>query len=100
MAQGDLPHEQAIERLSREAAVQHSEALRREIRRHNYLYYVGNKPAISDEEYDRLFEARKRLAAAFPALITPGSPTQRVGAAPGVPYHRADDTHAQPRRRT
>jgi NAD-dependent DNA ligase len=41
---------------------------------------VENKPEIADEEYDRLFEALKRLEAAFPDLITPESPAQRVGA--------------------
>jgi hypothetical protein len=69
MAKGDRPRTYDIERFSREAAVQHREALRREIRRHNYLYYVANKPPISDEEYDRLFEARKRLAAASRAIF-------------------------------
>jgi DNA ligase (NAD+) len=72
----------ALERLSRDDAARHVETLRREIRRHNHLYYVENKPEIADEEYDRLLEALKRLEAAFPDLITPESPTQRVGAEP------------------
>lgn len=76
-------HEQrAPERPSRDEATRRIEALRREIRRHNYLYYVENKPEILDEEYDRLFEALKRLEAAFPDLVTSDSPTQRVGAEP------------------
>jgi HEPN domain-containing protein len=69
MAKGNRPRTHDIKRFSREAAVQHSDALRREIRRHNYLYYVANKPAISDAEYDRLFEALKRLAAASRAIF-------------------------------
>jgi DNA ligase (NAD+) len=72
----------ALGRLSRNETARRLEALRREIRRHNYLYYVESKPEISDEEYDRLFEALRRLEAAFPDLITPDSPTQRVGAEP------------------
>jgi NAD-dependent DNA ligase len=52
-------------RLSRDEAARRLEALRREIRRHNYFYYVENKPEISDAEYDRLFEALKRLVEAI-----------------------------------
>jgi DNA ligase (NAD+) len=73
---------EALGRLSRDEAARRLETLRREIRRHNYLYYVESKPEISDVEYDRLFEAFRRLEAAFPDLITPDSPTQRVGAEP------------------
>ncbi|HLE25042.1 MAG TPA: NAD-dependent DNA ligase LigA [Thermodesulfobacteriota bacterium] len=52
--------------------------LRREIERHNYLYYVESNPEISDAEYDALVEELKNLEALFPELITPDSPTQRV----------------------
>ncbi len=58
------------------------EQLRREIERHDYLYYVENQPKISDAAYDKLFRKLKRLEAAHPELITPASPTQRVGAPP------------------
>lgn len=58
------------------------EALRNEIRRHDYLYYVKDRPEISDTEYDRLFRELCELEAAHPELITPDSPTQRVGAPP------------------
>jgi DNA ligase (NAD+) len=76
-------HDQpALGRLSEDDAARHLEALRREIRRHNHLYYVENKPEIADAEYDRLFEDLKRLESAFPHLIMPDSPTQRVGAEP------------------
>lgn len=57
------------------------EALRNVIRGHDYLYYVKDRPAISDGEYDRLFRQLQELEAAHPDLITPDSPTQRVGAA-------------------
>jgi DNA ligase (NAD+) len=61
---------------------QEIETLRQEIRRHNKLYYVDNEPEISDAEYDRLFRRLQELEAAHPDLVTPDSPTQRVGAAP------------------
>ncbi|HUL73653.1 MAG TPA: NAD-dependent DNA ligase LigA [Vicinamibacterales bacterium] len=58
------------------------EHLRREIRRHDRLYYELDRPEISDAAYDRLMNELKRLEAQFPALVTPDSPTQRVGGAP------------------
>jgi len=59
-----------------------AEALRREIERHNYLYYVLDRPEITDAEYDRLFRELQDLESARPELVTPESPTQRVGAPP------------------
>ncbi len=56
--------------------------LRREIHRHNRLYYVAASPQISDRDYDRLYEQLHELEAQFPALITADSPTQRVGGEP------------------
>ena len=58
------------------------EQLRDEIRRHDELYYVGNAPEISDREYDQLLENLQQLEAEHPELITPDSPTQRVGGRP------------------
>ena len=58
------------------------EQLRKEIEHHNYLYYVLDQPEISDAEYDRLLRELQDLEARYPELITPDSPTQRVGAAP------------------
>jgi len=58
------------------------ERLRSEIRRHDYLYYVLNRPEISDRQYDALFDALKKLEQANPHLITPDSPTQRVSDRP------------------
>ena len=57
-------------------------ALRDEIRRHDFLYYVKDKPEISDGAYDHLFRELIELEQAHPELITADSPTQRVGAAP------------------
>ncbi|MCX5668365.1 MAG: NAD-dependent DNA ligase LigA [Candidatus Omnitrophica bacterium] len=58
------------------------EALREEIREHDDLYYLLNKPVISDREYDRLYRRLKELEDAHPELIAPDSPTQRVGGHP------------------
>jgi DNA ligase (NAD+) len=56
--------------------------LRDEIRHHDYLYYVKNRPDISDSQYDRLFRELIDLEQAHPELVTPDSPSQRVGASP------------------
>ena len=53
--------------------------LRRELEHHNKLYYVLDAPEISDYEYDMLMQRLKALEALHPELITPDSPTQRVG---------------------
>ena len=53
--------------------------LRDEINKHNYNYYVADNPSISDFEYDTLFARLKELETKFPHLVTPDSPTQRVG---------------------
>ena len=58
------------------------EKLRDEIRRHDELYYVANAPEISDREYDQLLEDLQKLEEQYPELITPDSPTQRVGGRP------------------
>lgn len=57
-------------------------ALRAEIRRHDYLYYSKDRPEISDSQYDRLFRELVELEQAHPELVTPDSPSQRVGAPP------------------
>lgn len=57
-------------------------ALRDEIRRHDYLYYVKDRPEISDSQYDHLFQELLELEQAHPELVTPDSPSQRVGAPP------------------
>ncbi len=67
---------------TREEAEREVDALRGEIRRHDYQYYVRAKPEISDAEYDRLFRRLRELEDAYPDLVTLDSPTQRVGAEP------------------
>src|SRR5260370_13220976 len=56
--------------------------LRREIRHHDHLYYVRDSPAVSDEQYDRLYRELVALEAQFPELLTADSPTQRVAGKP------------------
>jgi DNA ligase (NAD+) len=56
--------------------------LRDELNRHNHSYYVLDQPSIPDAEYDRLFQELQALETAHPELLTPDSPTQRVGAGP------------------
>ena len=58
------------------------ETLRAEINHHNYLYYARNAPEISDDEYDHLMRALRELEERHPELLTPDSPTQRVGTEP------------------
>lgn len=57
-------------------------ALREEIDGHNYRYYVLDEPSVPDAEYDRLLRELQALEAEHPELVTPDSPTQRVGAEP------------------
>ncbi len=58
------------------------ERLREQLRHHEYLYHVLDAPEISDAEYDAMLRELKDLEAQHPELITPDSPTQRVGAKP------------------
>ncbi len=58
------------------------ETLRAELRRHEHLYYVLDQPEISDAEYDNLMRRLQALEAQHPELVTPDSPTQRVGGKP------------------
>ncbi|MBM3939307.1 MAG: NAD-dependent DNA ligase LigA [SAR202 cluster bacterium] len=68
--------------------------LRDQLNYHNYRYYVLDSPVIGDTEYDRLMQELRGLETAHPELITPDSPTQRVGAAPSAEF--AEVTHPQP----
>ncbi|OQX87434.1 DNA ligase (NAD(+)) LigA [candidate division KSB1 bacterium 4484_87] len=77
--------EQAKEQISQ---------LRKQINYHNYRYYILDEPEISDAEYDRLMRKLQALENQFPELITPDSPTQRVGAAPLEAFESY--THATP----
>jgi len=59
-----------------------------EIRRHDHAYYVEGRQLITDREYDQLFKELQDLEKAFPDLVTPESPTQRVGGAPSESFAR------------
>jgi DNA ligase (NAD+) len=63
-------------------AAKQIEKLRDDIRHHEYLYFVLDQPEISDVKFDRMMEELRQLESANPELITPDSPTQRVGGAP------------------
>jgi len=76
------------------SAAARAERLRREIERHNRLYYNEAAPEITDAEYDKLFQELVALEAEHPELATPDSPTQRVGAAPSEYF--AEVTHRVP----
>jgi DNA ligase (NAD+) len=68
--------------------------LRHEIERHNYQYYALDQPLISDAEFDKLFRQLQGIEADYPELVTPDSPTQRVGTPPAEAF--AEVTHRVP----
>ena len=65
--------------MATDAIIERAEALRKAIRHHSYLYYVLDRPEITDFEFDKLYRELVDLEAAHPELVTPDSPTQRVG---------------------
>jgi DNA ligase (NAD+) len=86
------------------AVRQQVDKLREEIRRHEHLYYVLDQPEITDAEYDALVNRLKKLEAESPELITPDSPTQRVGGKPregfvevrhSVPLQSLDNAYSE-----
>src|SRR5580658_5472146 len=75
-----------------------------EIRRNDRLYYIETRPVISDQEYDKLYRELVDLEKEHPELVTPDSPTQRVGEEPvkafgqvrhAVPMLSLDNTYSQ-----
>jgi DNA ligase (NAD+) len=76
--------------MTEEAVQERIETLRDEIRHHNYRYYVLADPVVSDVEYDALLDELRRLEAAHPALVTPDSPTQRVGDEPAEGFTKVE----------
>jgi len=71
-----------------------ADELRAELRRHEHLYYVLDAPEISDAAYDALMNELKRIEAAHPELVTPDSPTQRVGGKPAEGFRKV--AHSRP----
>jgi len=89
---------------TRAAAEKRVRELREEIRRHEHLYYVLNRPEISDQDYDALERELRELETRYPDLVTPDSPTQRVGEKPSdefptwehrVPMLSLDNTYSE-----
>ncbi|WP_110598862.1 NAD-dependent DNA ligase LigA [Salinicola lusitanus] len=76
------------------AVRERASALRQQLDDANYHYYVEDSPQITDAEYDKLLRELQSLEADHPGLVTPDSPTQRVGAAPAD--HFREITHAVP----
>jgi DNA ligase (NAD+) len=70
------------------------ESLREKIRHHEHLYYVLDQPEVSDADFDKLMNELKRIEAEHPDLITPDSPTQRVGGKPREGFVKAK--HSSP----
>jgi DNA ligase (NAD+) len=80
------------------------EILRQELHRHNHFYYVEARPLISDKDFDLLLRELQEIESLFPDLITPDSPSQRVGGAPvegftqiqhSVPMMSLDNTYSE-----
>jgi len=67
--------------VQRDDAAREIDRLRAELRHHNHRYYVLDDPELPDSEYDRLYRRLRELEAQFPDLVTPESPSQRVGGA-------------------
>lgn len=72
----------SVRQLDHASAKKRADFLRTELDRHNRLYYIEAKPEISDREFDALLRELQEIETAYPDLITPDSPTQRVGGAP------------------
>jgi DNA ligase (NAD+) len=80
--------------LGEDGARRHRDELIPIIRRANELYYVEDAPELTDAEYDRLMRELVAIETAYPSLVTPDSPTQRVGAAPGGQF--GEVVHGRP----
>ncbi len=81
-----------IAKLSKEQARREIGALREGIEYHDYLYYVKDQPAISDETYDKLFRRLQELEQAFPEFASADSPTQRVAGQPAARLEKVRHT--------
>jgi DNA ligase (NAD+) len=74
--------------MNRSEIMQRLQALRDELRQHNYRYYVLNQPSVSDYEYDQLLRELQQVESEHPDLITGDSPTQRAGTTPAAGFQR------------
>lgn len=85
---------ETVEEVSIAATLEAYEALKTELQRHNFAYYVLDQPDIPDAHYDRLMQQLLAMEASHPAWITPDSPSQRVGDTPLDAFAQA--THSTP----
>jgi DNA ligase (NAD+) len=76
------------------SAAKRAEELRAQLVRHEHLYYVLDAPEISDQAYDALMNELKQIEAAHPELVTPDSPTQRVGGKPAEGFKKVRHSRA------
>src|SRR5580692_10871108 len=90
MSDSGKPHSSS----SPKATAARAEDLRTQLRRHEHLYYVMDAPVIPDAEYDALMNELKRIEAEHPELLTPDSPTQRVGGKPAEGFQKV--RHSRP----
>jgi DNA ligase (NAD+) len=81
-----------VAKLSKEQARRETDALREGIEYHDYRYYVKDRPAISDETYDKLFRRLQELELAFPEFASADSPTQRVAGRPAARLEKVRHT--------
>ncbi|MEK7642456.1 MAG: NAD-dependent DNA ligase LigA [Patescibacteria group bacterium] len=81
--------------MTPKSAIQRAEKLRGLIEKHNYLYYVLDKPEIEDSSYDSLLEELFALEQKYPSLIVSTSPTQRVGGEPLKGFQKVEHKVAQ-----
>ncbi len=91
---GEQGRSEREDAMSRDKAQERIARLRAEIRHHDYLYYVKDKPEVSDEAYDKLYRELVSLEEQFPDLVTEDSPTQRVAGQPLTSF--ATIEHAAP----
>lgn len=78
--------------MDKRSTIKQLEKLREELNYHNHRYYVMDNPVFSDAEYDVLFRKLEDLERKFPHLVTPDSPTQRVGARPLAEFGTVEHT--------
>jgi DNA ligase (NAD+) len=77
-----MPPTKGCSKLTKKQAAKRADELREELAYHDHRYYVMDDPVVSDDEYDELKDELQEIEEQFPDLITPDSPTQRVGAEP------------------
>lgn len=79
--------------MTEENVVRRVAELREELNYHNHRYYVLDNPVITDYEYDRLFQELKKIEDEHPELVTPDSPTHRIGGDPADGFEQVEHRH-------